>query len=370
MVPFLDLKKINQQYRQDMLDAVASVIDKGWYIQGEELVSFEEEFALYCGVRHCIGVANGLDALTLVFRAWREMGEVLPGHEVIVPANTYIASILAITENKLKPVLVEPDENTFNLAPDLVRAAITKNTRAILPVHLYGRINNMPAIMDIAREHSLYVLEDSAQSHGAKINDVKCGAWGHASGFSFYPGKNLGALGDAGAITTSDDKLAQALRAIRNYGSHQKYVNLYQGTNSRLDELQAALLRIKLRHMDVENDRRRAIALRYNAEINNPHIILPQVPQNGTEHVWHLYVVRTQRRDALKAFLNDHGIQTLIHYPIPPHKQKAYENMGHESYPVTEAIHAEVLSLPISPVMDDDDVSRVIRACNMYTGIS
>ncbi|MDP5131571.1 MAG: DegT/DnrJ/EryC1/StrS family aminotransferase, partial [Paraglaciecola sp.] len=322
--------------------------------------------------KHCIGVANGLDALILVLRAWKELGKLKEGDEVIVPANTYIASILAITENRLKPVLVEPDEKTYNLCPKKLKAAITPNTKAILPVHLYGQLANMPEIMAIADEYQLLVLEDSAQAHGAEVSGKKAGNWGHASGFSFYPGKNLGALGDAGAITTNDSDLAQTIRALGNYGSHRKYENLYQGVNSRLDELQAALLSVKLKYLDVEMQRRREIALAYAKGIVNPEIIMPindaSTVENLCNHVFHLFVVRTKSRAALQQFLSEYGIQTVIHYPIPPHKQQAYKSLADLDLKLTETIHNEVISLPISPVMTDEQVKTVIDACNNFKG--
>lgn len=370
MVSFLDLKKINQLYREELIEAVTRVIDSGWYIQGAEAKAFEEEFARHCGSEHCIGVANGLDALNLTLRAWKELGKLREGDEVIVPANTYIASILAITENRLKPVLVEPDLATYNLCPVKVAAAITPNTKAIVAVHLYGRLAPMPELMKLAEENNLLVLEDSAQAHGASIKGRKAGNWGHASGFSFYPGKNLGALGDAGAVTTSDAELAQTIRALGNYGSHKKYENLYQGVNSRLDEIQAAMLRVKLKYLDAETEHRKSIALTYAKEIHNPTIQQP-IPANSTlasleSHVFHLYVVRTEQRQALQEHLQAKGIQTLIHYPIPPHKQQGYKTWNERSLPVSEAIHREVLSLPISPVMTDDEVATVIQACNAF----
>lgn len=304
MTPFLDLKAINAQYRDELVAAVTRVIDSGWYIQGGEVKAFEEEFADYCGSEHCIGVANGLDALTLTLRAWKEMGVLKEGDEVIVPANTYIASILAITENRLKPVLVEPDETTFNLCPEKVADVITPDTRVILAVHLYGQIAPMPALMALAEKHNLLVLEDAAQAHGASINGKKAGSWGHAAGFSFYPGKNLGALGDGGAVTTDDDELAQTVRALGNYGSHKKYENLYQGVNSRLDEIQAAMLRVKLRHLDHEIEKRRSIASYYLKNIQAMGLHLPQYPCREN-HVWHLFVVRTSDRDALQKYLTE-----------------------------------------------------------------
>lgn len=366
MIPFLNLKAINAQYRYELLDACTRVIDSGWYLQGTEVSAFEQEFANYCGTKHAIGVANGLDALTLTLRAWKEMGKLKDGDEVIVPANTYIASILAITENRLVPVLVEPDLATYNLCPKNIEAAINKKTRVILPVHLYGQLADMPAIMAIAKIHNFLVLEDSAQAHGASINGKKAGSWGDASGFSFYPGKNLGALGDAGAVNTNDDELAQVIRALGNYGSHKKYENLYQGVNSRLDEIQAAMLRVKLRHIDTDIAARRAVAKAYIDGLNNSNIILPSW-QNEESHVFHLFVIRTSQRSELQQYLLDNGVQSLIHYPLPPHKQQAYSQWVTHSYPMTEMIHDQVLSLPISPVMTAYEIEKVINLVNGFS---
>tara|TARA_R110001583_G_scaffold21050_4_gene80196 strand:- start:4811 stop:5932 length:1122 start_codon:yes stop_codon:yes gene_type:complete len=370
VIPFLDLKAINSQYRAELIDAATRVIDSGWYIQGSEVKAFEQEFATYCGTQHCIGVANGLDALTLTLRAWKALGKLEEGDEVIVPANTYIASILAITENRLVPVLVEPDEQTYNLCPVKTAAAITDRTRAILAVHLYGQLASMPEIMALAKTHNLLILEDAAQAHGAAINGRKAGSWGDASGFSFYPGKNLGALGDAGAVTTNDEELANTIRALGNYGSHKKYQNLYQGVNSRLDEMQAALLRVKLKHLDPDTLRRQEVALSYAKAIKNAALAQPIVAQSTLEsvqnHVFHLYVVRTTKRESLQQHLHESGVQTLIHYPIPSHKQQAYRSWNQQKYPLTESIHEQVLSLPISPVMNDAQVRQVIRACNEF----
>lgn len=364
MIPFLDLKAINSQYRDELITACTRVIDSGWYINGNELEQFELDFASYCGTKHAIGVANGLDALTLTLRAWKELGKLQDGDEVIVPSNTYIASILAINANNLIPILVEPDITTYNICPDKIQAAITHKTKAILPVHLYGRLADMPAITDIAKRHNLLVLEDSAQAHGANIDGKKAGSWGDASGFSFYPGKNLGALGDAGAVTTNDDELANILRALRNYGSHEKYKNLFQGVNSRLDEVQAAMLKAKLRHLDKEITHRRKVAAAYIEGIDNPAMILPS--QQNKNHVWHVFVIRCEQRDALQNYLAENGVQTLIHYPIPPHRQQAYEEWNNLSYPISEKIHKEVLSLPISPVITIDDAQSIIKLCNSW----
>ena len=370
MIRFLDLKAINDHFRDDLIKAATRVIESGWYVQGNEVKAFEEEFAGWCGTEHCIGVANGLDALTLTRRAWKELGKLREGDEVIVPANTYVASILAITENRLKPVLVEPDEATYNLCPEKTAAVITPKTKAILAVHLYGQLAPIRDIMGLANAHNLLVLEDSAQAHGAEIDGKKAGNWGDASGFSFYPGKNLGALGDAGAVTTNDGELAKTIRALGNYGSHKKYENLYQGVNSRLDEMQAALLRVKLRHLNEATERRREIALTYVQGIENPAICQP-IGSNATiaslqNHAFHIYVVRTKKRDALQRHLLKAGVQTMIHYPVPPHQQRAYAEWNAQVYPITEAIHQEVLSLPMSPVMSQEQVQQVVSACNDF----
>ncbi|GFM82359.1 aminotransferase [Pseudomonas cichorii] len=372
MISFLDLKKINSTMRDELIASCTRVIDSGWYIGGNELSNFEESFAAYSGSRHCIGVANGLDALNLTLRAWKELGKLKDGDEVIVPANTYIASVLAITENRLVPVLVEPDAATYNLCPAKARAAVTSRTRVLMPVHLYGQLSEMPALMALAEEKGLLVLEDSAQAHGASFNGRRAGSWGNASGFSFYPGKNLGALGDAGAVTTDDDELAKVLRALRNYGSHEKYKNLYQGVNSRLDEIQAAMLSVKLKYLDDQTARRREIAKMYMEGISNPAVELPLsagvCPLSLQSHVWHLFVVRCQQRDALQQHLADQGIQTIIHYPIPVHQQQAYKELNGESYPLTEKIHQQVLSLPMSPEMTSSEVETVIAAVNNFSG--
>lgn len=375
MIPFLDLKAINSQYRDELIAACTRVIDSGWYIAGNELALFEQEFASYCGTKHAIGVANGLDALILTLRAWKELGKLKDGDEVIVPSNTYIASILAISANNLTPVLVEPDLATYNLCPIKTAEAITTKTRVILPVHLYGQLADMPAIMALAQKHNLLVLEDSAQAHGASIDTKKAGNWGDASGFSFYPGKNLGALGDAGAVTTNDDQLAETLRALRNYGSHEKYKNLFQGVNSRLDEIQAAMLSVKLKHLDTEIAHRRKVAQAYLEGITNPAIVLPAINStfniNNSQlmseaHVYHVFVIRCEQREALQKHLLEHGIQTLIHYPIPPHQQQAYKEWNMDSYPVSEMIHQQVMSLPMGPTITMDEVKKVINAVNGF----
>ena len=365
MIKFLDLKKINDQYKDELNEACQRVIDSGWYIQGKELESFEEQFAQYCGTKYCIGVANGLDALTLTLRAWKELDMLSEGDEVIVPANTYIASILSITENDLVPVLVEPDLDTYNLSIEGIKKATTDKTKAILPVHLYGQISPMNEIMSYAYSHNFLVLEDCAQSHGASIDNKKCGNWGHAGAFSFYPGKNLGALGDAGAITTNDETLARTLKALRNYGSHKKYENLYKGVNSRLDEIQAAMLSVKLKYLDADTQQRKSVAKAFLESIHNPLIKLPtDTEQEG--HVWHLFTIEVEDRNRLVTYLTEKGIQTLVHYPIPPHMQEAYEGMFNSKYPITESIHKKILSLPMSPIMTKSDVDKIISALNDY----
>ncbi|MEE4162947.1 MAG: DegT/DnrJ/EryC1/StrS family aminotransferase [Woeseiaceae bacterium] len=370
MVSFLDLKTLNASYRDELLAAATRVIDSGWYILGAEVDAFEAEFANYCGVEHCVGVGNGLDALALVLKAWKEMGRLENGDEVILPSHTYIATCLAVTDCGLTPVLVEPDPRTYNICPRNVEAAITPKTRAIIPVHLYGQLAPMSEIMALAGKHDLLVLEDAAQAHGASLDGRRAGSFGDAAGFSFYPGKNLGALGDAGAVTTNDGDLARLVRAIGNYGSERKYENAHPGVNSRLDEIQAAMLRVKLGHVDDEAARRRAIACAYASRIEHPDISLPIATDTEqaapASHVFHLFVVRTPRREALQAHLAERGVQTLIHYPIPMHKQRAYAAWNSTTFALAEALAAEVLSLPISPVMSDDEVDEVIEACNAF----
>ncbi|OCL91222.1 DegT/DnrJ/EryC1/StrS family aminotransferase [Aliarcobacter thereius] len=365
MIPFLDLKGLNAQYRADLIEACTKVIDSGWYIQGNECKEFDKEFAQYCGTKYAIGVANGLDALILILRAYKELGFMTDGDEVIVPSNTYIASILAISQNNLVPILVEPDINTYLIDPTKIEEKITSKTKAILPVHLYGQTCEMDKINEIAKKHNLKVIEDSAQSHGANFQDKISGNLGDASGFSFYPGKNLGALGDGGAVTTNDEELANSIKALANYGSHKKYENLYKGTNSRLDEIQAAMLRVKLRYLDDEIEKRREIANYYLENIKNDSIVLPTV-RTEDNHVWHLFVIRTSTRDELQKYLLDNDIQTLIHYPIPPHKQVAYKEWNNDSYPISEQLHNEVLSLPISGVQSFEDTKKIVENLNDY----
>lgn len=364
-VPFLDLKAINARHRSELVAAMTRVLDSGWYILGEEVKAFESEFAEYVGVPHCIGTSDGLSALTLTLRAWKEMGYLKEGDGVAVPANTYIASILAITENRLRPVLVEPDEDTFNLGAEKLEAALDPGVKAVLAVHLYGQMADMPGIVEVCRKRGLLLLEDAAQAHGASLNGIKAGAWGDAAGFSFYPGKNLGALGDAGAVTCKDPKLAQMLRALRNYGSHEKYKNLVQGPNDRLDELQAAVLRVKLRQLDFDNSRRRDIADIYRQKIANPAVVLPQIRNFPNSHVWHLFVVRVPNRQLFQIQLQEAGIHTAIHYPIAPNRQDAYRPaLSACALPLTDLIHSEVLSLPISPSQSSQQTQHVIIALN------
>ncbi|KRD07491.1 aminotransferase [Flavobacterium sp. Root901] len=365
MIKFLDIQKINAQYKNELLETFTRVLDSGWYIMGNELKEFEIQFASYCGTKHAIGVANGLDALILIIRAYKEMGWFQEGDEILVPSNTYIASILAISANNLIPILIEPNLETFNMNSSLIESKITSRTKAILPVHLYGQLCDMVVIDTIAKKHNLKVIEDCAQAHGAILKNKKAGNWGDAAGFSFYPGKNLGALGDGGAITTNDDELAACIRALLNYGSHVKYQNLYKGINSRLDELQAAMLTVKLKKLDLETKTKRNIANRYLNEIVNSKISLPEVKEN-LAHVWHLFVIRTVKRDDLHNYLKDKGIQTVIHYPIPPHKQEAYKEWNNLSFPISEQIHNEVLSLPLSAVLSFEEVETIIRALNEY----
>lgn len=365
MVKFLDLQKVTASHGKEITEAVNRVVGEGWYLQGKENERFERNFADYIGCRHAIGCANGLDALIWIFRAYVEMGIMRPGDEVIVPANTYIASILAITENGLVPVLVEPDINTYQIDPEKIEEAVTPRTRAILIVHLYGQCAYTEKIGEICRKYDLKLVEDNAQAHGCRFNGWRTGSLGDAAGHSFYPGKNLGALGDAGAVTTDDAALAEVIRALANYGSTKKYVFKYKGRNSRLDEIQAAVLDVKLKYLDEDNSRRQAVAAKYMEGIRNPEVILPQVPVKEA-HVFHIFPIRTKKRDELQKYLSDNGVQTIIHYPIPPHRQECYREWNGMSFPVTETIHAEELSLPISPVMEDDEVERVIDLINAW----
>lgn len=365
MIKYNNLKAINSTYEPQLTEALTHAANSGWYIQGNEVRLFEEEFATYCGCRHCIGTGNGLDALKIILLAYRETGVMQPNNEVIVPANTFIATILAIIEAGLKPVLCEPDATTYNIDPQRIEELITERTRAIMPVHLYGQCAPMQAITDIARKHSLKIIEDSAQAHGATHNSLRAGSMGDAAAFSFYPGKNLGALGDGGAITTNDTTLADAARAIANYGSKERYINIYKGVNSRLDELQAAILRVKLTRLDCDNNRRREIAKRYLDEIKNPHVTLPTV-ENFESHVFHIFATMSPHREALRQHLASSNIETLIHYPIAPHKQAALCEYAHLNLPITERIHNEELSLPCNPTLSDEEVGKIIAATNSF----
>jgi dTDP-4-amino-4,6-dideoxygalactose transaminase len=365
MIHFLSLKKINQPFEIAFQDKMKQFLEVGWYILGNEAKQFETNFATYCGTKHCIGVGNGLDALVLIFKAYIHLGKLQKGDEVIVPANSYIASILAVLQADLVPILVEPKTETFNINPNEIEDKITSKTKAILPVHLYGQLCEMKTINEIAKKHNLLVVEDAAQAHGAEWNGIKAGNFGDAAGFSFYPGKNLGALGDAGAIITNDDELAEVLFSLRNYGSKVKYENEILGVNSRLDELQAAFLNIKLKQLDSENDFRRNLAKQYLSEIKNDKLILPAY-DFSKNHVFHLFVIRTSNRLALQHFLKDNGIETMIHYPIPPHKQKALSDWNNLSFPITEKIHDEVLSIPLNSSVSKTEVDYIISKLNSY----
>ena len=365
MIPFLDLHKINKPYETLFQQKMKMFLDKGWYILGDQVQLFEKNFAAYCGVKHCIGVGNGLDALTLIFKAYIQLGKMQKGDEVIVPANTYIASILAILQADLIPVLIEPKLETYNINPDFIAEKITPKTKAILAVHLYGQLAEMNQINEIAKQNNLLVIEDAAQAHGANTGGCKSGNLSDAAGFSFYPGKNLGALGDAGAVTTNDEALAKMLFSLRNYGSETKYINDFIGVNSRLDELQAAFLNVKLPDLDESNKIRRTIAKKYLSEIKNEKLTLPNWDFSNN-HVFHLFVIRTANRENFQKYLSENQIQTLIHYPIPPHKQKALSDWNDFSFPITEKIHLEILSIPISPVMTMDEVNFVVEILNKY----
>lgn len=372
MIKFLDLKAINDSFEPALSNAMQRVLDSGWYLLGNEVKAFEEEYANYIGSKHCVGVGNGLDALRLILKAYIRMGFMQEGDEIIVPANTYIASILAITDNFLSAVLVEPDIATYNVDPFKIEEKITERTRGILMVHLYGQNAMHPEIQRLVEKYNLKLIEDNAQASGAQYQGRRTGALGHAAGHSFYPGKNLGALGDAGAVTTDDEQLADVIRALANYGSAKKYVNDYQGLNSRLDEVQAAILREKLKRLDTDNKKRQDVADFYLENITNPQIILPisvgklpfELTHFAFQHVWHVFAIRHSHRDRLQSYLTENGIQTLIHYPIPPHKQKAYKEWNNVNLPITERIHSEVLSLPISPVMRKEELEKVVYCLN------
>jgi dTDP-4-amino-4,6-dideoxygalactose transaminase len=374
VIKFLDLKAINESFEPELSQVVKRVLDSGWYLLGKENEAFEQEYASFIGTSHCIGVANGLDALRLIYKAYIEMGVLHEGDEVIVPANTFIASILAITDNRLMPVLVEPDINTYNIDPELIEAKITKRTKAILLVHLYGQNAMNPKIQGLVRKYKLKLVEDNAQAPGCLYGDKRTGCLGDAAGHSFYPGKNIGALGDGGAVTTNDEKLASTIRSLANYGSRKKYKYDYQGLNSRLDEIQAAILRLKLKRLDADNQHRHIIAKHYIDNITNCEIILPCTGENlqlsttnfPPSQAWHLFVIRNPHRDELQQYLKERGVQTLIHYPIPPHKQLAYNEWNKLNFPITERIHNEVLSLPISPIISINEIDKIVKICNKF----
>ena len=375
-IPFLDLKLINAKYKSPINIAVKKVIDSGWYLFGEEVKTFEKEYAAYIGTKHCVGVANGLDALRLILKAYIEIGKMRSGDEIIVPANTYIATIIAISDNGLTPIFIEPDLNTYNIDPFLIEEKITERTKGIMVVHLYGQNAIHPEIQRLVNKYNLKLIEDNAQAHGCFYGDKRTGSLGHAAGHSFYPGKNLGALGDAGAVTTNDEELADVIRALANYGSYKKYINDYRGLNSRLDEIQAAALSVKLKHLDADNLRRRQIAQYYCENIKHPSIVLPNshnsslfTLHSSLSHVWHIFVIRHPKRNLLQNYLSENGIQTLIHYPIPPHKQLAYKEWNELQLPITEKIHKQVLSLPISPVMTEEELRHVVDIMNAFDNI-
>lgn len=363
MIKFLDLQKVTAKYSNEIHAAVQRVVDSGWYLQGRENENFERHYSEYIGTKHTVGVANGLDALICILRGYIELGVMKPGDEVIVPANTYIATILAITENGLKPVLVEPDINTYQIDDRLIEEKITNRTKAVCIVHLYGQCAYTDKIGNICKKYGLKLIEDNAQAHGCIYHGKKTGSIGDAAGHSFYPGKNLGALGDAGAVTTDDDELAEVIRSLANYGSSRKYVFKYTGRNSRLDEIQAAILDVKLRHLDEDIQRRKDVAKYYIENIKNSKVILPNV-FDWDQHVFHIFTIRCEERDRLQRYLEENGVGTNIHYPVPPHKQECYRDWNSLSFPITEKIHEEELSLPMSPVMAEEEIGYVVsRLC-------
>lgn len=365
MIKFLDLQKITQKYSEEIHEAVSRVVDSGWYLQGKENEKFEADYSAYIGTKYTVGCANGLDALIWIFRAYVEMGVMKPGDEVIVPANTYIASILAISENGLKPILVEPSIETYQIDDNKIEEAITERTKGILIVHLYGQCAYTDKIGELCKKYNLKLIEDNAQAHGCKFKGQHTGSLGDAAGHSFYPGKNLGALGDAGAVTTNDEELAKVVRAVANYGSTRKYVFKYIGRNSRLDEIQAAVLDVKLKYLDNDIAIRKQVAKYYIDHITNPEIITPIV-KDWDAHVFHIFTIRCKRRDELQKYLTENGIQTIIHYPIPPHKQECYKEWNNLSFPITEQIHNEELSLPMSPVMTEEEIQAVVDTLNNW----
>ena len=365
-IPFLDLKSVNKKYEEEIKDAINRVVDSGWYILGKEVEIFEKEFAEYCNVKHCIGVGNGLDALTLILEGYKELGYLNEGDEVILPANTFIATALAVSRARLKVVLADIEESTFNINPREIEKKITEKTKAIIPVHLYGRVAPMNEILEIAKKYNLIVIEDACQAHGAIYNRKKTGSLGDAAAFSFYPGKNLGALGDGGAITTNNDELVELIKALRNYGSLKKYYHNYKGINSRLDEIQAAILRVKLRYLDEEIRKRRKIALFYVKKIRNPELLTPEIPLEDHGHVWHLFVVRVENREKFVDYLKNKGIETMVHYPVPIHMQNAYKELNKEKYPITEQLSKEIVSLPIYPTLDEEHIEHIINVVNEF----
>ena len=366
MIPFLSLKDVTALHGAEINEAVTRTIESGWYLQGKENEQFEKNYAQFIGTKHCIGCANGLDALIWIFRAYIEMGVMHPGDEVIVPANTYIATILAITENGLKPILVEPKLNTLQLDEDKIEEVITTRTKAIALVHLYGRLAWTEKIGELCRKYNLKLVEDNAQAHGCLTSDGKMtGSIGDAAGHSFYPGKNLGALGDGGAVTTNDEELSKTIRALANYGSQKKYVFKYTGRNSRLDEIQAAVLNVKLKYLIEDNAHRKKVAEYYIENINNPFISMPDIMPYSS-NAFHLFPILCEKRDELQAYLHQHGIGTVIHYPIPPHKQECYKEWNNLSYPITEYIANHELSLPIGPTISTDEVKKIVNLLNDF----
>lgn len=364
MIEYLSLKKVTSMHGEEIQEAVREVVASGWYLQGQAVERFEREYAEYIGTRHCVGCGNGYDALWLILRAYKELGVLQDGDEVIVPANTYIATILAISDNGLTPVLVEPDIQTLEIDESLIEQAITTRTRALMIVHLYGRCAYTRRIGELCRKYNLKLIEDNAQAHGCQFNDKRTGSLGDAAAHSFYPGKNLGALGDGGAVTTNDEALAQMVRCIGNYGSSRKYVFPYKGRNSRLDEVQAAVLSVKLKYLNEDNNRRKALANILTDSIKRPDIIVPNTP--GIDNVYHIFPILCQHRDALQTFLKERGIQTMVHYPIPPHQQEAYREWNQRSYPITETIHSQELSLPCNPTMTEAEASQIACAVNEF----
>lgn len=365
MIPFLDLKETNMPYQSEIEEAVLRVVRSGWYILGDQVKSFERAYAQYCGTANCIGVGNGLDAISLILKSYKELGVLKDGDEVLVPANTYIASILAVSSSGLVPVLVEPDINTYNIDPEKIGDKVTSRTKAILAVHLYGLVSPMNELKEIARKYNLKLIDDAAQAHGAAYYEQKVGSLCDATAFSFYPTKNLGALGDAGAVTTDDSELAAIVRALANYGTTSKYINKYKGENSRLDEIQAAVLAVKLKYLDKEVQARQNIASFYLRNIQNELIALPWVEQIE-QHAFHLFVVRCHERDRLQQYLSDKGIRTEIHYPLPPHKQEAYKEWNSLSYPVSEKIADQIISLPLRISLKNEEVIRICSALNEF----